>query len=104
MKRKNNIAVSPIIGTVLLLIIAVGSMSTIYLFVLSDEGPPNQRFVTVIGTVEGTDMVIEHRGGEKLPIEHITLNVMFLNGICLANPLFSFDKIEKSFSYESITR
>ena len=75
----NSQAVSPIIGTVLLLIIAVGAMSVVYLNVLSDDGPQNQKFVTVVGTVEGTDMVIEHHGGENLPIDNIKLNIMFMN-------------------------
>ena len=72
-------AVSAIIGTILLLIIAVGAMSVVYLNVLSDDGPQNQKFVTVVGTVEGTDMVIEHHGGENLPIDNIKLNIMFMN-------------------------
>lgn len=78
-KIMNSQAVSPIIGTVLLLIIAVGAMSVVYLNVLSDDGPQNQKFVTVVGTVEGTDMVIEHHGGENLPIDNIKLNIMFMN-------------------------
>jgi uncharacterized repeat protein (TIGR01451 family) len=78
-KIRSSQAVSPIIGTVLLLIIAVGAMSVVYLNVLSDDGPRNQKFVTVVGTVEGTDMVIEHHGGKNLPIDNIKLNIMFMN-------------------------
>ena len=78
-KKMSSQAVSAIIGTILLLIIAVGAMSVVYLNVLSDDGPQNQKFVTVVGTVEGTDMVIEHHGGENLPIDNIKLNIMFMN-------------------------
>lgn len=78
-EKRTERAVSPIIGTILLLIIAIGAMSVVYMNVLSDDGPLNQRYVTVVGTVEGTDMVIEHRGGENLPIEHISLDIMFKN-------------------------
>jgi uncharacterized repeat protein (TIGR01451 family) len=78
-KKLNSQAVSELIGTILLLIIAVGAMSVVYYYVLSDNGALNQKFVTVVGTVEGTDMVIEHHGGENLPIDNIKLNIMFLN-------------------------
>lgn len=78
-KMRTEPAVSPVIGTILLLIIAIGAMSIVYMNVLSDDGPAIQRYVTVVGTVEGTDMVIEHRGGENLPIEHISLDIMFRN-------------------------
>ncbi|MDG6218755.1 MAG: VWA domain-containing protein [Candidatus Thermoplasmatota archaeon] len=76
---KNNGAVSAIIGTILLLFIALLAVSVIYLYVHSIDGPLNQKFVTVIGTVEGTDMVLEHRGGENIAIEDIKLHIMFMN-------------------------
>ncbi|MBS3777764.1 MAG: VWA domain-containing protein [Candidatus Thermoplasmatota archaeon] len=93
-KLNSNYAVSPIIGTVLLLIIAVGAMSVVYLNVLSDEGPPNQKFVTVVGTVEGTDMIIEHKGGQPLEIEDIKLNIFFMNRTVSVN-------LEKDLSAEA---
>ena len=70
-KRKNN-AVSEIIGVVLLLAMSVALFSTVYLFVMhdaleiSENSPPS---VTVLGTIGGSDIILEHRGGEGLSLD-----------------------------------
>jgi hypothetical protein len=66
---RTNTAVSAIVGTVLLLLIAVGSMSVIYITILSDQGPGPRTYVDIVGTVEGNYLVLEHRGGESLPLD-----------------------------------
>jgi len=70
-KRANN-AVSEIIGVILLLAMAVALFSTVYLFVMhdaldiSENSPPS---VTVLGTIGGGDIILEHRGGEALSLD-----------------------------------
>jgi len=59
-------AVSEIIGTVLLLAIALSMMTVVYLEVLTDDGPSPQTFIRIEGKVEGTNIIIEHVGGEPL--------------------------------------
>lgn len=83
---RRNDAVSTLVGTILLLFIAVSAMSVVYLTVLSDEGPEDQRFVNIVGTVEGTNMVIEHHGGESIPIDEVKLDVKFLGQILHVDP------------------
>jgi flagellin-like protein len=70
-KRANN-AVSEIIGVILLLAMAVALFSTVYLFVMhdaldiSENSPPS---VTVLGTIGGSDIILEHRGGDALSLD-----------------------------------
>jgi len=70
-KRANN-AVSEIIGIILLLAMAVALFSVVYLFVMhdaldvSENSPPS---VTVLGTIGGSDIILEHRGGEALSLD-----------------------------------
>ncbi len=61
-----NDAVSEIIGTVLLLAIALSMMTVVYFEVLTDDGPSPQTFIRIEGKVEGTNIIIEHMGGEPL--------------------------------------
>lgn len=67
--RHSNEMVSEIVGTVLLLAIAVGIFSTLYCVVLSYPFAQAQATVTIIGTVDGDDIILEHRGGEALGLE-----------------------------------
>jgi flagellin-like protein len=70
-KRANN-AVSEIIGVVLLLAMAVALFSVVYLFVINDaldvseNSPPS---VTMLGTIGGSDIILEHRGGDALSLD-----------------------------------
>jgi hypothetical protein len=65
----DNLAVSSIVGTVLLLLIAVSSFTFVYLNVLSDQGPNAKIYVDIVGTVEGKNIILEHRGGESLDLD-----------------------------------
>jgi flagellin-like protein len=70
-KRANN-AVSEIIGVILLLAMAVALFSIVYLFVMydaldiSEKSPPS---VTMLGTIGGNDIILEHRGGDSLSLD-----------------------------------
>jgi len=71
MKLKcSNDSVSAIIGTMLLLIIAISLLSIIYMQVLSDDGPTPVTYIRVEGKVEGKEIIVEHLGGE--PIDNHT--------------------------------
>jgi len=64
-KRANN-AVSEIIGTMLLLLIAISALSVIYFQVLSDDGPTPNTIVKIVGREEGKFIILEHQGGETI--------------------------------------
>jgi FlaG/FlaF family flagellin (archaellin) len=67
--KKLNRAVSEIIGAMLLLLIVISVFSLIYFQVLSDEGPENKTIVKIGGRIEGTNVVLEHQGGEPLELD-----------------------------------
>lgn len=64
-------AVAEIVGSILLLAIAVAVFSVIYMQVLSDEGPSPETHVTIVGKLEGNNLVFEHRRGEGIDIDSI---------------------------------
>lgn len=66
--KTSNGAVSELLATLLLLAIAVIVVSIIYIQVLSDEGPNPKTIVKIAGDVEGTNVILEHRGGESLQL------------------------------------
>ena len=66
---KYDSGVSEILGAVLLLGIAVSSISVIYYIVLSDRGPTPELIANIVGTVEGKDIVLEHHGGESINLD-----------------------------------
>lgn len=68
LKNSEN-AVSEVVGTILLLGIAVSIFSIVYAGVLSvtlDSSEPNLRLVA---TVEGKNIIFEHRGGDELSFD-----------------------------------
>jgi len=64
-KRSDN-GVSEIIGTMLLLLIAISALSVIYFQVLSDDGPTPNTIVKIVGREEGKYIILEHQGGESI--------------------------------------
>ena len=65
-------AVSEIVGTILLLVIAISVFSVVYMNVLSEDGPNSETYATIIGRVEITgDTIFEHRRGEGINIDSI---------------------------------
>jgi len=66
---KHNQAVSEVLGAVLLLLIATVVMSVIYLGVLSDTGAEQNTYVKIAGFVDGTNLIMQHNGGENLDLD-----------------------------------
>ena len=62
-------AVSEVLSSMLMLVIAVIVLSMIYDFVLSDSGPEEQTFVSIIGKIESNKIVLEHQGGETISLD-----------------------------------
>jgi len=62
-------AVVEIVGSVLLLSMAVAAFSVIYMNVLSDDGPDMDSYLTVSGGLVSADVVFEHERGEEVPLE-----------------------------------
>jgi len=67
-KDSNNM-VAEIIGTVLLLGIAVAIFSTLYVVVFAYPFPTSSPNVILIGTIEGSNIIIEHHSGEALSLD-----------------------------------
>jgi len=61
--------VTEVVGTVLLLGIAVSVFSSLYVVVLSYPSPSSISSANLVGTIEGSNIVIEHRGGEALSLD-----------------------------------
>jgi len=65
---KSNKGVSEVLGTVLLLGIAVAIFSVLYFIVLSEPFEASEPYPTIVAYVEGQNLIIEHRGGDELGI------------------------------------
>ena len=77
---KQNNAVSEILGTILLLAIAVTAIGVIYYQVFSIPPPNNPLTVTIVGSIEGNTLVFEHQKGESLSLDtKITLHMNIIN-------------------------
>ncbi|MGC9308675.1 MAG: PKD domain-containing protein, partial [Thermoplasmatota archaeon] len=80
-KWNNKSAVSEILGTVLLLAIAVIIFSSLIVYVLSMDADPEAPNLHLVGTVagDGSNAIIEHRGGDTLRLKDT--KVMLQRGI-----------------------
>ena len=67
--NRKNIAVSDVVGTIVLLGITVALFSTLCVGVLSYPFSPSEPAVNIVGTRDGTDLILEHRGGEALSLD-----------------------------------
>jgi len=67
--KKNNNAISEILGTVLLLVIAVTSFTIINANILFNPTPHEQPYVTIVGEIKGKNIILLHRGGESLSLQ-----------------------------------
>jgi len=67
--KDSNSMVAEIIGTILLLGIAVAIFSTLYVVVFAYPFPTSSPNVTLIGTIEGSNIIIEHHSGESLSLD-----------------------------------
>ena len=66
--RNSNEAVSEILGTVLLLGMAVSLFSLLSFIVLSYPFTPSPPSVNLVGSIDGTNVTIEHYGGDSFDI------------------------------------
>jgi hypothetical protein len=69
--KKSNDSVAEIMGTMLLLCIAVTLFSVISVNILSSTPYEKDPLVSVTGTVEADYVVITHKGGVKLSLETV---------------------------------
>lgn len=67
--EESNSAVSEIVATMLLLIIAISATSVIYVNVLSEEGPERTTHYNIVSTIEGLNVILEHQGGDPISLE-----------------------------------
>jgi hypothetical protein len=65
-KKRINYAVSELIGVVLLLAIVLSIMTVIFLQISSDEGPDKQIFAKLVGTIDKTNLIVTHSGGDSI--------------------------------------
>ena len=64
----SNEMVSEILGTVLLIGIVVAIFSTMYVSVVSYPNPEPSSYARLVATIEGNNIIIEHRGGDALSL------------------------------------
>ena len=64
--KNSNKAVSEVLGTILLLGIAVAIFSLLYIIVIYEPFDTYEPYPTIIATVEGNNIIYEHRGGDSL--------------------------------------
>ena len=67
--KLNNKAVSEVLGSVILIAMAVSAFSIVYLNFLSDEGPSEKTYVTIVGKIENGNLIFEHQKGEGINID-----------------------------------
>lgn len=74
--KKNNSCVSEVLGTILLLGIAVAIFSVLYIIVLSEPLETEEAYPTTVTFIEGDNIIVEHRGGKELGVDN-TFNFEF---------------------------
>jgi hypothetical protein len=67
--KKDNYAISEMLGTILLLLIAVSSFAVVQANILFNPITQDQTFVTIVGEVKGNNILLLHRGGEPLSLK-----------------------------------
>ncbi|VVB60423.1 Uncharacterised protein [uncultured archaeon] len=65
-KKKINYAVSELVSVVLLLAIVTAVMAIVFLQLSSDKGPNKQTFANLVGTVDKTNLIVTHNGGDPI--------------------------------------
>jgi hypothetical protein len=81
---RNDIAVSEVLGAMLLLSIAVLAFSVIYFYLVSDDGPAPQTYVYIVGDIDGQNITLTHTGGESLDAnDKISFTIRGVKQLCL---------------------
>jgi uncharacterized protein YegL len=68
-KKRRSDAVSEIIGVIILLAIVTSVMALVFFQLSLDKGPDKQAFVKLVGKTEGTNLIVEHQGGDPLALD-----------------------------------
>jgi hypothetical protein len=69
--KRRNIAVTEMVGTMLLLVISVAIFSVLYLSIVTVSPNPAQPSVNLICTLDNENITFEHRGGETLDLDTV---------------------------------
>ena len=92
---KQNMAVSEILGTVLMLMMVIPTFGIIYNNVLSIPPPSNPPNVAIIGMVEGNNLVLTHQKGDSLSVDTtITVKMDIINETFLVKEYLDADSIK----------
>jgi FlaG/FlaF family flagellin (archaellin) len=67
--KKSDDAVSEVIGAILMVGIGVALFSILYFIVMSYPFTPPSPSVDIVGTIEGNNIILEHRGGDSLDLD-----------------------------------
>jgi len=67
--KKSDDAVSEVIGAILMVGIGVALFAILYFIVMSYPFTPSSPSVDIVGTIEGNNIVLEHRGGDSLGLD-----------------------------------
>ena len=67
--KKAEKALSEVVGTVMLLGMAVSLFSVLSIVVLTHPFNPSAPSVNIVGMIDGTDIILEHHGGEALDLD-----------------------------------
>ncbi len=73
--KKNNSAITDMIGTLMLLAITVGMFSVVYFFVFTIEVTDQPSSINIIGYVYDDKVYFEHCGGPSVNISEITIKL-----------------------------
>lgn len=76
-KNRTNYAVSELFGAFILLAVVTAVMSIVFLQINSNQGPEKKTYVKLVGKVEGSNLVLEHQGGDSLGFD---TNISFTLG------------------------
>jgi uncharacterized protein YegL len=68
-KKRINYAVSELLGAVILLAIVTSVMALVFFQLSSDKGPYKQAYVKLVGEIQGTNLIVEHQGGDPLSLD-----------------------------------
>ena len=83
--NKNIIAVSEVVGTILLLVLSVTFFSVVYTAFFSIDVAPSTPSVNLLGTIKENNLIFDHRGGEDLGVE-TKVQIRFLDGYVESYP------------------
>jgi hypothetical protein len=67
--KKSDDAVSEVIGAILMVGIGVALFAILYFIVMSYPFTPSSPSVDIVGTIEGNNIILEHRGGDSLDLD-----------------------------------